>query len=92
MGYRLHKQSERQNSGNHPFRTAERKTHFKKRNSVRDLGQYQVYQHLHYGGSQKEKRERKGDNVFIEITVENVSNLKKEIDIQVQRAQRTQTR
>ena len=43
---------------------------------------------MHYRGSQKEKRERKGDNVFNEITVENFSNLKEETGLHVQEAQK----
>ena len=39
-----------------------------------------------------EERERGIENIFEEIMAENVPNLKKETDVQIQKAQRSQTR
>ena len=43
-------------------------------------------------GSEKEKRKKKAQNLSDEITYENVPNLGKETDIQVQAAQKVQNR
>ena len=51
---------------------------------MRNLGgQLQAYQHLHHGGARR-RRER----LFGKITKENFLNLLKEIDIQIQKAQK----
>ena len=51
-----------------------------------------MFQYLYYKGS-KRIRKRKGiENVFEEIMPENFPNLEKGTDIQVQEAQRVQTR
>ena len=43
-------------------------------------------------GAEKEKRKKKAQNLSDEITYENVPNLGKETDIQVQAAQKVQNR
>ena len=51
------------------------------------LGQRQTYEHLHHRGA-RWRREQEIENLFEKIMKENFPNLVKEIDIQVQEAQR----
>ena len=54
--------------------------------SLRDLCD-KIKQHLHYWGPRR-KREEGVENIFDEIMTENFPKLQKEIDIQVEEAQR----
>ena len=55
----MHKWSGRQNNGNHPNRTAKRKTNLKTWKHFKRSLEQQVYQHSHYRGPRR-RRERKG--------------------------------
>ena len=57
------------------------------------LGQHQMYQHLNHRGDrgvEGEEKEQEIENLFENTMKENFPNLVKEIDIQVQEAQRVQ--
>ena len=69
---------------NHPIRTAKREINLKNEDSLR---QHQVYQYSHYNGPRK-KCGKGFENVFDEIMAEKFPKLKKETDIQVQKAQK----
>ena len=47
-----------------------------------------MYQHLNDRGARREEEEQEIENLFEKITKGNCSNLAKEIDVQVQEAQR----
>ena len=51
----------------------------------------QVLQHVHIG-SPRRKRKKRAEKIFEEMMAENFPNLKKETDVQLQKAQRSQIR
>ena len=66
---------------------------FKKQGQYKDpLGHLQTYQHLNHKDARRRRGEQENGNLFEKIMKENFLNLVKEIDIQVQEAQRVQTR
>ena len=52
------------------------------------MGQLQVFQHLHHRGTRRRSEREEIGNLFEKIMKENFPNLLKEIDMQVQEAQR----
>ena len=72
----MHAWSWTQNNGNHPIRTAKRKT--KNDNSLRDLwDNIKSINICIIGVSDVEDREKRVENVFDEVMAENFPNLKK---------------
>ena len=74
----MYKWSWRQNNGNHPIRTVDRKTNKKKRkeSNIGDLRDDIKYANIHIIGVPEEEREKWVKNVFEEIMAENFPNLK----------------
>ena len=84
----MHRWSERQNDGNHPIRTAGRKTSEKKK-ATRDLWDNIKCANIHIiGVPEGEERKKDTENVFEETMTEDFPHLKKEADTQVQETQR----
>ena len=92
MTLKMHKRSERQNDGNYPSRTADRKTseththtHTHTHKSfIRDLWDNIKCANIHIiGVPDGEERKKDIENVLKEIMTEAFPNLKKETDIQV---------
>ena len=86
----MHRWSERQNDGNHPIRTADRKTSEKKKKSyIRDLWDNINCANIHIiAVPEGEERKKDIENVFEETMTEDFPHLRKETDTQVQETQR----
>ena len=81
--------SGRQNNGNYPIKTADRKPNEKKKSNIRSLWDKIKWASLCIMGiSDGNEREKGIKNVFEEVMTENFPNLKKETHLQVQEAQR----
>jgi len=78
----------RQNGGNHCGKTEYRKKNENRWRQIKRLVGFQAYQHSHYRHPHKEKREKVFEEIFEEITAENLPNMGKEIVNQVQAAQK----
>ena len=79
----------KQSSGTHPIRAAKRKKIKKSEDSLRDLCDNVKQTKIHIiGVPEGEEREKGAENLFEEIIAENLPNLRKETDIQIQEAQR----
>ena len=52
------------------------------------MGQLQVFQHLHHRVPEREEKKQENANQFEKLMKENFPNLVKEVDMQVQEAQR----
>jgi len=65
----------------------EKKTENKRRESQRTLGQHETLQHPYYRGARR-RREKGTENIFQEITAENLPNMGEEPLTQIQEAQR----
>ena len=80
----------RQNNGNHPSRTVNRRKQNKKEkeNNIQSLLDDIKHANLRIIRLPEEEREKRIEKVFEEIMAENFSNLKKETNLQVQEAQR----
>ena len=76
------------NKQKQPIRTTRRKKESKKQGQAKEpLGQLQVFQYLHHRDAKGKEKEQEIVNLFEKI-MENFPNLAKEIDMQVQEAQR----
>ena len=54
------------------------------------MGEHQLDQYRHYVSPRR--RKKRAENLFKEIMAENIPNMRKEIDTQIQEPQRTLTR
>lgn len=84
----MHKQYGGLDDGNHPSKTAKRKTKLKKNeNSLRNLWDNIEHTNIHIVGVPEEEGiEKKVKNVLNEIMAENLQSMKKEKVTQVQEA------
>ena len=79
---------EHKEAKNKAIRTTGRKKNFKKGGQCKQpLGQLQEVQRSHHRGARRGEKEQEIGNLFEKIMKENVPNLAKEIDMQVQEAQ-----